>query len=135
MNWTVYLLTALPLTTFSPFLPQTPEFFPSPAREVTRDYDTSVWDELSLTEVQREQIDQIVVGNEQTTKAIVRNVLTAELALQDAIMKNPNGEGSIRSLSTGLGLCESRADHARSPNLLGDRASFDSSATAAAKRV
>jgi Spy/CpxP family protein refolding chaperone len=103
MNWTVFLMAAVPLTTFSPLLSQLPEFFRSPTREVTRDYDTRVWNELSLTDVQREQIDQITVSNEQSTKAILRNVLTAKLALRDAIIKNPSGEGPIRSLSTGLG--------------------------------
>jgi hypothetical protein len=93
MNWTVFLMAAVPLTTFSPLLSQLPEFYRSPTREVTRDYDTWVWNELSLTDVQREQIDQITLSNEQSTKAILRNVLTAKLALQDAIIKNPNGEG------------------------------------------
>ena len=127
-------MTAVPLTTFSPLLSQMPEFSRSPTREVTRDYDKWVWNELSPTDVQREQIDQITVSNEQSTKAILRNVLTAKLALQDAIIKNSSGEGPIRSLSTGLGYAMTELC-ATSPNLLGDRAIFDSSATAAAKSV
>jgi hypothetical protein len=42
------------------------------------------------------------VSNKQSTKAILRNLLTAKLTLQDAIIKNPNGEGPIQSFSTGL---------------------------------
>ena len=99
-------MTALPVTTFSPLLPQMPDFSRSPTSEVTPNSETCVWDERSLTDVQREQIDQITVSNEQSTKAILRNMLTAKWALQEAIIKNPNdpnGEGPIRPLSTGLG--------------------------------
>jgi Spy/CpxP family protein refolding chaperone len=103
MNWTVFLMTALPVRTFSPLLPQMRDFSRSPTSEVTPNYETCVWDERSLTDVQREQIDQITVSNEQSTKAILRNVLTAKWAPQDAIIKDPNGEGPIRPLSTGLG--------------------------------
>jgi Spy/CpxP family protein refolding chaperone len=103
MNRTVFLLVVFPLTIFSPLLPQMSEFSRSSTREVTQDYDRLIWNELSLTDVQREQIEQIAVSNEQSTKGILRNVLIAKLALEDAIIKNPNGEGPIRSLSTELG--------------------------------
>ena len=100
MNWTIFIVTAL---LFSPRLPQMPEFSRLVTGEVAGDYNAQVWNELSLTDAQREEIDQIAVSNEQSTKAILRNVLTTKLALQDAIIRNPNGEGPILSLSTALG--------------------------------
>jgi Spy/CpxP family protein refolding chaperone len=100
MNWTIFLVTSL---LFSPLLSQMPEFSRLVKGEGAGDYNAPVWNELSLTDAQREEIDQIAVSNEQSTEAILRNVLTAKLALQDAIIRNPNGEGPILSLSTALG--------------------------------
>ena len=100
MNWTIFIVTAL---LFNQLLPQMPEFSRSGTAEFAGDHNVQVWNELNLTDAQREEIDQIAVSNEQSTKAILRNVLTAKLALQDAIIRNPNGEGPILSLSTALG--------------------------------
>jgi len=54
---------------------------------------------LNLTDAQRQQLHQTLQSDHSANKGLMLNLLNAEKALHDAIVKNPNDEATIRSLS------------------------------------
>jgi len=61
------------------------------------------WKALNLTDAQRQQLHQTLQSDHSANKGLMLNLLNAEKALHDAIVKNPNDEATIRSLSVTAG--------------------------------
>jgi len=58
---------------------------------------------LDLTDAQRQQLHQLLQSDKSANKGLMVNLLNAEKALHAAIVKNPNDETTIRSLSATVG--------------------------------
>jgi periplasmic protein CpxP/Spy len=61
------------------------------------------WKALNLTDAQRQQLHQMLQNDKSANKGLMVNLVTAEKALHEAIVKNPNDETTIRSLSATVG--------------------------------
>jgi protein CpxP len=61
------------------------------------------WKALNLTDAQRQQLHQMLQSDHSANKGLMVNLLNAQKALHDAIVKNPNDEATIRSLSATVG--------------------------------
>ena len=65
------------------------------------------WKALNLTDAQRQQLRQLLQSDKSANKGLMVNLLNAEKALHEAIVKNPNDETTIRSLSATVGNAKS----------------------------
>jgi periplasmic protein CpxP/Spy len=61
------------------------------------------WKALNLTDAQRQQLHQMLQSDHSANKGLMLNLLNAQKALHDAIVKNPNDEATIRSLAATVG--------------------------------
>ena len=61
------------------------------------------WKALDLTDAQRQQLHQALQSDKSANKGLMVNLLNAQKALHEAIVKNPNDEATIRSLSATVG--------------------------------
>jgi len=61
------------------------------------------WKALNLTDAQRQQLHQMLQSDHSANKGLMLNLLNAQKALHAAIVKNPNDETTIRSLSATVG--------------------------------
>jgi Spy/CpxP family protein refolding chaperone len=61
------------------------------------------WKALNLTDAQRQQLHQMLQSDHSANKGLMVNLLNAQKVLHDAIVKNPNDEATIRSLSATVG--------------------------------
>jgi len=61
------------------------------------------WKALNLTDAQQQQLHQTLQSDHSANKALILNLLNAQKALHAAIVKNPNDEATIRSLSATVG--------------------------------
>src|SRR5258708_11765165 len=61
------------------------------------------WKALDLTDAQRQQLHQLLQSDKSSNKGLMVNRLNAEKALHAAIVKNPNDETTILSLSAPFG--------------------------------
>jgi periplasmic protein CpxP/Spy len=61
------------------------------------------WKALNLTDAQRQQLHQMLQSDHSANKGLILNLLNAQKALHAAIVKNPNDEATIRSLSATVG--------------------------------
>jgi periplasmic protein CpxP/Spy len=61
------------------------------------------WKALNLTDAQRQQLHQMLQSDHSANKGLMLNLLNAQKALHEAIVKNPNDEATIRSLAATVG--------------------------------
>jgi Spy/CpxP family protein refolding chaperone len=61
------------------------------------------WKALNLTDAQQQQLHQTLQSDQSANKGLILNLLNAQKALHAAIVKNPNDEATIRSLSATVG--------------------------------
>jgi Spy/CpxP family protein refolding chaperone len=61
------------------------------------------WKALNLTDAQRQQLHQMLQSDHSANKGVILNLLNAQKALHEAIVKNPNDEATIRSLAATVG--------------------------------
>jgi periplasmic protein CpxP/Spy len=57
------------------------------------------WKDLNLTDAQRQQVHQMLQNAKSANKNLMIDLVNAQKALHEAIVKNPNDETTIRSLS------------------------------------
>jgi Spy/CpxP family protein refolding chaperone len=71
------------------------------------------WKALNLTDAQRQQLHQMLQNDKSANKSLMVNLVNAQKALHEAIVKNPNDETTIRSLSATVGSARTELTVAR----------------------